>query len=62
MGYAARNNPTAIAAKNGEIPPKKKMLGKRATKQILAAFIAEKINDERIAPLLNLCEPYGSEK
>lgn len=29
MGRAARNNPTAIMAKEGKLPPKPKKMGKR---------------------------------
>ena len=57
MGQA-KHNPTAIAAKNGELPPKKKIMGRRATKQAMAEFISEKHNDDLIAHLLKMCEPY----
>lgn len=32
-----KHNPTAIAAKKGELPPKKKPLGKRETMRIVEA-------------------------
>lgn len=34
-------NPTAIAAKNGELPPKPKKMGKRESERLLYAKCAE---------------------
>ena len=34
-------NPTAIAAKNGELPPKKKPMSKRDRERLLTAKVAE---------------------
>ena len=34
MGHH-KNNPTAIAAKNGELPPKEKPIGKREAERLL---------------------------
>lgn len=36
-------NPTAIAAKNGELPPKPEKIGKRESERILLAEIQRKI-------------------
>lgn len=36
MGWAAKNNPVAQAARRGEIPPKKPPLGKKAVRQIIS--------------------------
>lgn len=43
MGRAARNNPTAIMAKNGELPPKPKKMSKREADRLLYAKIQEKL-------------------
>lgn len=37
-----KNNKTAIAAKNGEIPPKKKTMSKRQQERLIKAMIAER--------------------
>ena len=37
-----KHNPTAIAAKNGELPPKPKKMGKRQTEALIRAAIQEK--------------------
>ena len=47
MGQA-KYNPTAIAAKKGELPPKKKPMGKRERERLLAAKIAEKTGANRL--------------
>lgn len=36
-----KHNPTAIAAKNGELPPKQKPLGKREARRIAEARLQE---------------------
>lgn len=36
-------NPTAIAAKNGELPPKPKKMGKRETERLLMREIGREI-------------------
>lgn len=36
-----KHNPTAIAAKNGELPPKPKKMGKRESERLLYAKCAE---------------------
>lgn len=36
-----KHNPTAIAAKNGELPPKEKSIGKRKTERSLYAKCKE---------------------
>lgn len=41
MGQA-KYNPTAIAAKNGEVPPKKKRAGKRETERMLIEMLVAK--------------------
>ena len=41
MGYAARNNPTAEAAKRGELPPKPKPMSKREKERLLMQKIRE---------------------
>lgn len=41
MGRAARNNPTSIAAKNGELPPKPKKPSKREADRWLYAKCQE---------------------
>ena len=41
MGRAARNNPTAIMAKNGELPPKPKKISKRESDRLIYAKIQE---------------------
>ena len=41
MGYASRNNPTAVAAKNGELPPKKRKMSKREQDAWLMEKIAQ---------------------
>lgn len=46
MGYEAKNNPTAIAAKQGLIPPKKKSMSKRQRDALLMAKIAEKLDEK----------------
>ena len=46
-----KNNPTAIAAKNGELPAKPKKMSKRERDAIIIAMIQEKtrINDVKKA-------------
>lgn len=47
-------NPTAIAAANGELPPKPKKLGKRKSERLLMQMIcAEMYNRIGIAPSPN---------
>lgn len=41
MGRAARNNPTAVAAKKGELPPKVKSVSKREQERRLQAHVRE---------------------
>ena len=41
MGRAARNNPTAVAAKKGELPPKVKPVSKREQERRLQAHLRE---------------------
>lgn len=41
MGQA-KHNPTAIAAKNGEVPPKPKPLGAAATRRLIEQAFYEK--------------------
>lgn len=46
MGARARNNPTAIAAKKGLLPPKPKPIGSKESKRLIMetarAILAEK--------------------
>lgn len=47
-------NPTAIAAANGELPPKPKKLGKRESERLLRLMIcAEMYNRTGVAPSPN---------
>jgi hypothetical protein len=57
-----KTNPTAIAAKNGELPPKKKPTGKREQERWLRAQIARKIEEETgVYSVINdVARPYGS--
>jgi len=48
MGYASRNNPTAISAKKGELPPKKKPVPKRQ----MEALMRKRIQDATGLPQL----------
>lgn len=41
MGYAARNNPTAEAARRGELPPKPEPMSKREKERLLIQKIRE---------------------
>lgn len=41
MGYAARNNPTAEAAKRGELPPKPEPMSKCEKERLLMQKIRE---------------------
>ena len=46
-------NPNAIAAKNGELPPKKKKLSKRQREALIASLIREKTGINKIERELN---------
>lgn len=47
-------NPTAIAAANGELPPKPKKLGKRKSERLLKQMIcAEMYNRTGVSPSIN---------
>ena len=52
MGWAAKNNPVAQAARRGEIPPKKPPLGKKAVRQIMAARMEELIFPPKVREML----------
>lgn len=41
MGYAARSNPTAEAARRGELPPKPEPMSKREKERLLMQKIRE---------------------
>ena len=43
MGQA-KHNPIAIAAKKGELPPKKPRLGRRERDQIIAAAVMDRLS------------------
>ena len=43
-----KHNPTAIAAKNGELPPKKPKMSKREREALMAAVIREKTGINRL--------------
>lgn len=43
MGRASRLNPTAIAARNGELPPKPKKMGKRESERLMMAAIEARV-------------------
>ena len=57
MGQA-KYNPTAIAAKKGEIPPKKKPMGKRELMRHLSAIVDDRINRELGFSLDSVIPPY----
>lgn len=52
MGWAAKNNPVAQAARQGEIPPKKPPLGKKAVRRIMAARMEELIFPPKVREML----------
>lgn len=41
-----KHNPTTIAAKNGELPPKKPKMSKRQTERLMMAKIMEKVRPD----------------
>ena len=43
-----KHNPTAIAAKNGALPPKKPKMSKREREALMAAIIREKTGINRL--------------
>lgn len=50
MGRAARNNPVAVAAKKGEIPPKEKPISKREMDRRMHRFVRALLMREMIRP------------
>ena len=52
MGWAAKNNPVAQAARRGEIPPKKPPLGEKAVRQIMTARMEELIFPPKVREML----------
>lgn len=50
MGRAARNNPVALAAKKGELPPKEKTPSKRERERELQEHIRYLLAREMIRP------------
>ena len=54
-------NPTAIAAKNGELPPKPKKLSKRETERLLYAKCQEVIYKPLINAYMNMQPEYKSD-
>lgn len=63
MGWAAKNNPVAQAARQGEIPLKKPPLGKKAVRRIMAARMEELIFPPKVREMLAILSgdenPYG---
>lgn len=47
-------NPTAIAAKNGELPPKPKKMGKREAKRLMYAKCAEILYKPLVDAYINM--------
>lgn len=47
-----KHNPTAIAAKNGELPPKPKKMGKRETERLLMREIEQITGVDRIRQMI----------
>ena len=47
-----KHNPTAIAAKNGELPPKPKKMGKRETERLLMREIERITGVDRIRQMI----------
>lgn len=41
-----KHNPTAIAAKNGELPPKKPQMSKRQREALMTAKIMDKLDEK----------------
>lgn len=52
-------NPTAIAAKNGELPPKQKPLGKRETLRIVEAKCQEILYKPLVEAMAEYFAPEG---
>lgn len=62
MGREARNNPTAIAAKEGKLPPKPKKPSKRERdRQITSLVITELLHPGTIRRLTENLRKGGSE-
>lgn len=51
-----KHNPTAIAAKNGEIPPKRRPLSKREKEAILRAEMLQALQKKGLATPMMLAE------
>lgn len=47
-----KHNPTAIAAKNGELPPKPKKMGKREWERMIVRKIEELTGIERFRQMM----------
>ena len=58
MGYASRNNPTAQAAKRGELPQKEKPMSKREWEAKLTAMIEEKTGINQLRNAMGITNPY----
>lgn len=48
-----KHNPTAIAAKNGELPPKKPQMSKRQREALMLAKINEVTGIDKIRAVMN---------
>jgi len=53
MGRASRNNPTAIAASEGKLPPKKTKMGAKESERRLYAAVRAKMQEKCPIPLDN---------
>jgi hypothetical protein len=51
MGRASRQNPTAIAAREGQLPPKKPKMGAKESDRIIKAAVWAKMQEK--CPILN---------
>ncbi len=64
MGRAARNNPVAVKARNGEIQPKEKTLSKKERDRQVAEYVRRLIITEIMEPgtIKRIREMMESEK
>lgn len=51
MGRASRQNPTAIAAKEGQLPPKSPKMGKKESDRLIKAAVWAKMQSMCPIPL-----------
>lgn len=53
-----KHNKTALAAKNGELPPKKKPISKKETENLLQMYIRDKLGIDNLYNYMDVKERH----